>query len=143
MCVDISISPYYLSFPPLLPLHFFSDGTQKHFLSSLHHLTQSFSIESDYTAKRKSEQAAERNFFAVGSEVSSLLLTCASKMREKKKLLTLLQMWHMLVLSILGYEVKVEELGKKVRTSRKLQLCKSFNEAKVEKKRITSTDIEC
>lgn len=78
----------------------------------------------------------------MGSEVRSLLLKPPSQISEKEKFLTHFQMSQLLVLSILGYEVKVEELGKRIRTSRRLQLCKSFSGAKVER-RLTSTGIEC
>jgi len=67
----------------------------------------------------------------VDSEVTYLLLNCASQISKKEKFLRLLQMWHVSVLSILGYEVKVEGVDKRVRTSGRLQVCKNFNEKKL------------
>lgn len=71
-----------------------------------------------------------RGFFYSGLWGQIPFAWCASQIPEKT-FLPLLQMWFVLVLSVLGYEVKVEKLGKKLRISSRLQIHKRFNEAKV------------
>lgn len=112
--------------------------TQKCFLIFFNHLTI---LWLRLHNKEEIWAGCKKGFFYSGVWGQIPFAECALQVPEKT-FLPLLQMWFILVSSISGYGVKVEKLGKKLRISRRLQIHKRFNEAKVERW-ITRTDIEC